>query len=1340
MDSTNPVSDARQMQMPERDSSATLARPSLVTLGGFTLTSHPLQSPTALLGPGKPLALLLYLHSTPGHAASREHLTDLLWADLEPAAARHALRQTLWYLRQRLGADCIRTDNGDISLDLALASDRDAFLEAVTENRLDDAVDLYVGHFLPDFAVPGGLEFEYWADAERTRLRLMFLRSAEMAARRQLSLGHVRPARDLAVRARDLNPASESAWRLFVETLVAGHEATLAMAELEQLCSMLARDGRAPEPATRALMRSIGDEPPGAEAEPPGLMAELVGREREFATIVDAWESTSAGSRHRFHVTAAAGLGKTRLLSDIEARLRASGAVVVHVGAKVGGRHLPYSLAANLAAALAGLAGAKAISQACAGALVALNPALSSTFDATEDRATGDEALRRRTIALTELVQAVIEESPIALLIDDLHWADQASRQVLNGVLGPQESTGILVVTASRPSPDLPMVPETDRIELSPLSADNVGAMMASIGTLSPDLTDLPRTVWQATGGSPLLVLESLLAAMEDGTLALRDGGWTVPDESALAARFSTGSAMRDRVARLERNDEWLLLLLATGGMPLSADILSAVVGHAVEEGTVGLSSLEQRGFVQRAPDGWQPAHDEIAAIAWDLASEEARRAASSQLGEALTGNAKSARNLAPRGAQLLAQAGAEEALERFFRHWLRDRRRAGDRRPARTLAADALGLSDPALINRLARSLPLTDRMGLTPAALSIGVAAVLIVSAFTLGTLTRDRPAPDAVLLVAGTDVRGSPIAHEVRLFASNWAASVPLDATEGRSRPRLADAGTWYGRAGTLDGLTWARSVPSDTGSVDVVIRKRDGSETWLTSGPADDNFEDWSPDGRFVAISTGRWHARSMYDVATIEVPTGAIRQLTQGDGHDILARWSPEGSRLALIRRFLLSGGPDQICWVTADGVTEQCRTIEHRTLVSLEWMSPTELVVVFSRDGEQGALQLDLATGAARALDIRGADIRLSPDGSWAVCRCLPSGAQRLGWYVLPLDRPERLRLVTWGSSPDATMSFHWAAAARGAGFLERLEIDSLPGAVPVGSVIRPTAIGRDRDGRIVRTPVLIWSVSDSALASVRSDGAILTRAVGAVVLTASAGGWRTDTTTIRVHADTARTVIHESWRDDLATSWRAYGVPRPLVLADSVGPALLVNGDGSHYSGVYSRQTVRADKGLGLEVMLKTPVSAPQWQHLGVRVVAPVDEVSLAAWDHISGAPLSLDVPPRTCSAGAGSTGIEDGVLHLSLAAGGIHKRVSLPWPPAEERWYRIRIQVLSDGRCGFALNGEPVWVARAHLPMDRPFRIVLDGQTVGSKLLVGPLEAWEGVRMDVDWSAMER
>ena len=74
------------------------------------------------------------------------------------------------------------------------------------------------------------------------------------------------------------------------------------------------------------------------------------GREREFAAILDAWSAARAGPARFVHVLGAAGLGKTRLLTDVHARLRATGARSIFVRANPGDRGVAYAFAADIAA------------------------------------------------------------------------------------------------------------------------------------------------------------------------------------------------------------------------------------------------------------------------------------------------------------------------------------------------------------------------------------------------------------------------------------------------------------------------------------------------------------------------------------------------------------------------------------------------------------------------------------------------------------------------------------------------------------------------------------------------------------------------------------------------------------------------------------------------------------------------------------------------------------------------------------------------------------------------------------------------------------------------------
>jgi len=1339
---TDPVSDARQMQGTKRDSTDTLAPPRLLTLGGFTLVSSSPHSSDPLLGPGKPLALLLYLHGAPTRKASREHLIDLLWADLEPLAARHAFRQTLWYIRQHLGPTSIHADNGDVTLGLSLTCDRDEFVRAVSDGRDEEAVTIYQGHFLPEFAVPGGLEFDHWADAERSRLRLMFLRAAETVVRARLSTGHVRDARELAQRVRDHNPQSESAWRLLLETLVAGRDTVGAMAEAERLLTLLRRDGRTPEPATRTLLRAIQREPDQATTPATGLTAELVGRERQFATIVEAWDRARTGRVTCVHVSAPAGLGKTRLLLDVEARLAAAAGRCVYVRANPGERTVPFAFAAELAARLASQPGSKGISPASAGALVALNPALSSTYGQAADPATGSDAVRHRNLALGELIRAVADEAPLAILVDDLHWVDLASRHLLDAVLGRLGSERVLVVTGARPVPGSEPPREAIRIDLPPLTLEQVTALLVSLGELPADLAQsLPHLLLGASGGSPLLALESLQAALDGGMLRLHDGVWESPAPKALTERLASGSAVRDRVERLERAQTWLLLLLATGGLPVTAETLAAATGRAPETVGAELLDLERRGFVQHTPDGWEPAHDTIAEAATAAASAEAHQAAGAALGTALVRDGDPPQHVAARAAQLLATTD-QSALNELFGRWIRARRRTGDRRRPAALAAELLGEETALHTRALVTGLPLWVRLGMDSPAQIVAVAVVLIAVALTAAVaFMRPRAAPPDAVIMAVVSMPG---------HAGTWRADMRHDEWDPRqdirlrrARPSLADVLRQSRPLGPIvpapDGSSWiVEHLFADSGQIDLVQVYTDGRPARrLTAAPSEDADASWAPDGSAITFTTPRWSSLFRYDVAVLNVADRSVRQVTASDAADGSPQWSPDGSRIAFGRKFF-DGSPPAACIVGADGTGLLCYPVpSDNGVIVLGWISPLRPVTQWDSAGVTMWDALDVVAATTTRLDASpGGSGTLSPDGGWMLVRGTLRGAANESWYAFPVERPDAVRPLRGDMLPEARLL--WAPPPTLPPFLAQLRIERPTGSVPLLASYRLQSRGISASGEPLSTPFVQWRAGDTTAATVDASGMVRPRRVGRVTIFASAGGWRRDTLALDIAPDNFEPMLHETWSDGLEPNWVPWGAPRPVVETTPDGrSALATHGDSSYDSGVYTRVSIAATRGIGMEATVSGVLTALQWQRHSFGLFAGLDSTWLADWDHRTG---GLEPPHQTWHVGRcwmaypaaeGARGLE----HIAFGCGQELVTVPAPTSLADGSWHVIRIQLFPDGRLGVAVDGRPLGITTNSAQLDRPYRVVISGQSVRTRMLVGDVTVWTGLRDDIDW-----
>jgi DNA-binding SARP family transcriptional activator len=1103
----------------------------LTLLGRCSLDRRALEGEAEhVLGPGKPLSLLAYLNSCPSRSASRDHLLELLWATHDHTDGDHALRQAVWYLRQRIGNDALVTRDGVVRLTALVPSDAAAFLAAVAQSQLEVAVAGYGGPFLPGLAVPGGAAFEAWADSERTRLRSLFIRSAEIVIAKWLHGGRTHDALALARRVRDENPLDEVGWRILLNSLTVAGDAVTARVEADALEELLRDEQRTAATATRkALQRArqveqVEYDTPTATSG--ALVAELVGREREFSLLLQGWEQARRGSGGLFLVSAPPGLGKTRLLKDVATRIRSDGGSVVYLRAHPGERDVPAGFAGDLAAAIADLPGASGVAPACAATLVTLNPTLSSTFrQAVRERPPPDDLVRRRTLALADLLASVSKEQAIALLIDDVHWMDAVSNQIVSGCCRRAREHGILVVLAEREASIAQMDIQPDRqLRLAPLTTEDIRLLVASLGALPATdwASAVPALLGRASEGSPLLILEALQLALESGVLERTDRGWSCRDPTELEGELQKGTALRHRLEQLDRSDCWLLTLLAAAGTPLTTDALTAVTEQPRSRIAERVTSLEQRGFCSVTPSGLRCAHDTLDDMLLDVASPDARRTAHHLLGSYIATQAGGNAQMLVRAGRHLRRSGEESELRRVFRRRLRLARRTGERRPLVELAAEFLGTErDSEPTRRLYRSLPLHVRLGLDRPRRAVGLAlAALLVAAATLGTaIGRNSNPPDATLFLYGDADGAEPVAFAIAARRAGWSAMEPL-ATRASRLETLRSPELVHGPVHpTPGGERWAYSqIVHDSGGTDVFVRAVRGGERRLTFAPGDDQPLGWSPDGAKLLVSSGRWHSDGAPDLAALDLETGMTVRLTYTDLVEHRAAWSLDGTRIAYSRS--RSDESDwEMCEMDADGSHQRCYGIPgYARAEPLAWEAHGELLVLADSGGSSWLVHFSPVDGSYFPVRQTVPEyVRPSADGRWVACVCSSIGGGTPRWMVYPALQPELWRPIDVPESTAVDLHAVWVPRRATGSYLDRIRVAAPELRPTVGAPLRLTAHGFDSSEHPLEASPLRWSSDDPSIATVNEHGWLTPLQAGYVTVRVSAGGWREDSLTIEI-------------------------------------------------------------------------------------------------------------------------------------------------------------------------------------------------------------------------------
>jgi ABC-type transport system substrate-binding protein/class 3 adenylate cyclase len=393
----------------------------------------------------------------------------------------------------------------------------------------------------------------------------------------------------------------------------------------------------------------------------------LVGRDFELTVLDRTMDGLIEGRGAIVSVVGEPGIGKTRLVAEVRRRYR-DRVRFVEGRAVSYGQSFPYwpvrdllrewlgvgastpeaRVRLELRAELAHVLGPEADN-----AYPFLASLLGLTLEpdaASRLRELNRESLQHETFEVVDdLVFHLAEQQPLCLVLDDLHWADEATLELLESLLRVTEEAAVVLFFLYRTEREhgswhlgeraRQRFPHRYReIELPPLPADasRVLAETAAGGELPETVVDL---LTERAGGNPFFLEEALHDLHERGALRRDNGHWTLgvsPDELAVPAVVQ--GTLQARLDRLDPSTREVLSVAAVAGRTFGMPLLEELLPY--EQLVPALSELQRLDLIvevrRRPAREYRFRHGLVQEVAYASLVDGRRRKLHKRVGEAL--------------------------------------------------------------------------------------------------------------------------------------------------------------------------------------------------------------------------------------------------------------------------------------------------------------------------------------------------------------------------------------------------------------------------------------------------------------------------------------------------------------------------------------------------------------------------------------------------------------------------------------------------------------------------------------------------------------------------------
>ena len=601
----------------------------------------------------KHFAVLIRMALAGGRRCSREELMEMLWPSVPAKHARHSLAQAITVIKSKVGPESVVAARNSVSLS-AGAVDVDAL-------SLDSGGCDVGGSFLDGFDIPGARGFEQWKDEWTSKL-LPKIRDSLVhrmdAARR---LGDFPTVERHALTLLQFDALSEDGVRGVMEARAWVGDRSGALKAYETYVGQLGEVLSAQPTTEMVRMATLLREGrhsrrSSAVSEPYGrrerrMEAEtIIGRTREFSLLFDNWIEIKKATPRVVIITGDAGIGKTTLTNTFLSSCQLEGAVVARVQAYDAERELPFAVLSELVRQLVvqrTIGGAEPEALAELGRICSEVGTSFPGVPKAPDWAAEVIPIRLAD-ALLKSVNAAADESPVVLVVDDVHAADSSSAAILHMLARKLSRARFMLILAGRPAElrqaaagalvDDSSINALSTVEVGPLSDEAARELVTKLvqAAATPDAP--VGRILEAGRGNPL-ALELLAREWVDHgpESLLRD---VEAINTTPAPRIGIPTAVRNvferEARRLDPAVRSVLDFAAVLGRRLHEVELYQAAGVTPIAASNALARLMEEGFLREVQGGLEFRNELIRAQAYYAIPASGREHLHRAAGEAL--------------------------------------------------------------------------------------------------------------------------------------------------------------------------------------------------------------------------------------------------------------------------------------------------------------------------------------------------------------------------------------------------------------------------------------------------------------------------------------------------------------------------------------------------------------------------------------------------------------------------------------------------------------------------------------------------------------------------------